>query len=303
MYEAVTHAHNRILYGKRVTDFPHVRRSFVDAYARLIAMKAFGNRAIDYFRSAGPQDRRYLLFNPVAKIKMTTEGEKVIGLLWDVIAAKGFERDTYFRGAGKDVGALAKLEGTVHVNVALILKFMPNYLFAPTEQPPVPTRQDPVDDEFLFRQGPARGLGKVTFADWRLAFEPFAGLPNVARFGEQAEGFTTLLRTAAPDAEQQQDLDFGLVLGQLFTLIVYAQLILEQARLTGLDPDVLETIFEVFVRDFSALAVELHGKASSTEAQQQWALANVRKPVIDTGRLKRVWEQVAALSGAYLMSP
>src|SRR5215213_7619258 len=50
MYEAVTHAHNRILYGRRVTDFPHVRRSFVDAYARLIAMKAFGDRAIDYFR-------------------------------------------------------------------------------------------------------------------------------------------------------------------------------------------------------------------------------------------------------------
>jgi hypothetical protein len=303
MYEAVTHAHNRILYGNRVTDFPHVRRSFVDAYARLIAMKAYGDRGIDYFRTASPRDRRYLLFNPVSKMKITTEGERVMELLWDVIAAKGFERDTYFRGAGKDVGALAKLEGTVHVNLALILKFMPNYLFAPTEQPVVPTRQDPVDDEFLFRPGPARGLGEVTFADWRLAFEPFAELPNVARFREHAEGFTTLLRTAAPDAEQQQDLDFRLVLGQLFTLIVYAQLILEQAELTGLDPDVLDTIFEVFVRDFSALAVELHGKASSTEAQQRWALANVRKPVIDTGRFERVWEQVEALSGAYLMNP
>lgn len=303
MYEAVTHAHNRILYGKRVTDFPHVRRSFVDAYARLIAIKAFGDRAIDYFRTASPQDRRYLLFNPVSKMKMTTEGEKVIALLWDVIAAKGFERDTYFRGAGKDVGAPPKLEGTVHVNLALILKFMPNHLFAPTDRPPVPTRQDPADDEFLFRQSPARGLGEVTFADWRLAFEPFAGLPNVARFREQAEALTTLLQTAAPDAEQQQDLDFRLALGQLFTLLVYAQLILEQATLTRLDPDVLDTIFEIFVRDFSALAVELHGKASSTEPQQQWALANIRKPVIDTGRFERVWEQVEALSGAYLMNP
>jgi acyl-CoA dehydrogenase len=85
---------------------------------------------------------------------------------------------------------------------------MPNYLFASTEQPEVPTRQDPVDDGFLFRQAPARGLGEVTFADWRRAFEPFAGLPNVAQFREQAEGFTTLLQTAAPDAEQQEDLDF-----------------------------------------------------------------------------------------------
>ena len=303
MYEAVTHAHNRILYGNPVTDFPHVRRSFVDAYVRLIAMKAFGDRAIDYFRSAGPQDRRYLLYNPVTKMKMTTEAERVIELLWDVIAAKGFERDTYFHGAGKDIGAPAKLEGTVHVNLALILKFMPNYLFAPTEQPPVPTRQDQADDEFLFHQGPARGLGNVTFADWRLAFEPFADLPNVAKFGEQAEGFTTLMRTAGPDSDQQLDLDFRLVLGQLFTLVVYAQLVLEQARLTGLDRDVLDTIFEVFVRDFSALAVELHGKASSTDAQQQWALANVHKPVIDTGRFQRVWEQVVALSDAYLMNP
>ena len=39
-HEAITHAHNRILYGHPVTDFPHVRSSFVDAYARLIAMKS-----------------------------------------------------------------------------------------------------------------------------------------------------------------------------------------------------------------------------------------------------------------------
>jgi acyl-CoA dehydrogenase len=93
------------------------------------------------------------------------------------------------------------------------------------------------------------------------------------------------------------------VLGQLFTLIVYAQLILEPATLSGLDSDVLDTIFEVFVRDFSALAVELHGTSSSTEAQQQWALANVRKPLIDDDRFERVWDQVKALSGAYTMTP
>jgi acyl-CoA dehydrogenase len=108
------------------------------------------------------------------------------------------------------------------------------------------------------------GLGKITFADCDWPSSP--GLLNVAR-------------------------------------IVYAQLILEQARLTVLDPDVLDTIFEVFVRDSAVLAAELHGKASSTEAQQQWALANVRKPVIDTARLRRVWQQLVALSGAYQMSP
>ncbi|CAM5655937.1 Acyl-CoA dehydrogenase OS=Streptomyces alboniger OX=132473 GN=CP975_02280 PE=4 SV=1 [Streptomyces alboniger] len=96
MYEAVTHAHQRILYGRPVTAFPHVRRELTDAYVRLVGMKLFSDRAVDYFRSAGPDDRRYLLFNPMTKMKVTTEGEKVIDLMWDVIAAKGFEKDNYF---------------------------------------------------------------------------------------------------------------------------------------------------------------------------------------------------------------
>lgn len=33
-----------------------------DAYARLAAMRVFAVRAIDYMRSASPEDRRYLLF-------------------------------------------------------------------------------------------------------------------------------------------------------------------------------------------------------------------------------------------------
>ena len=74
-YEAITHANNRILYGNPVTDFPHVRASFVEAYARVVAMKLFSDRAIDYFRSASLDDRRYLLFNPVTKSKVTSEGE------------------------------------------------------------------------------------------------------------------------------------------------------------------------------------------------------------------------------------
>ncbi|MGB7164919.1 MAG: acyl-CoA dehydrogenase family protein, partial [Mycobacterium sp.] len=114
-YEAITHANNRILYGNPVTDFPHVRASFVEAYVRLIAMKLFSDRAIDYFRSASLDDRRYLLFNPVTKSKVTSEGETVVTLLWDVLAAKGFEKNTYFSEVARLIGALPRLEGTVHV--------------------------------------------------------------------------------------------------------------------------------------------------------------------------------------------
>ncbi|MEU7529696.1 acyl-CoA dehydrogenase [Saccharothrix sp. NPDC042600] len=302
-YEAITHAHNRVLYGKKVTEFPHVRQNFVDAYARLIAMKLFADRSVDYFRTASPEDRRYLLFNPVTKMKVTSEGEQVIDLLWDVIAAKGFEKDTYFSMAGRDIGALPKLEGTVHVNLALVLKFMPAYLFQPVEYAAVPTVHEPKDDDFFWHQGPARGLGSIRFHDWEAAYRAFAHVPNVARFHQQAQGLRTLLTTAAPDAEQQKDLDFLLTLGQLFTLVVYGQLVLEQAGLTGLDADVVDQVFDVLVRDFSAWAVALHGKASSTGAQQEWALGAVRKPVVDRERFERVWNQVAALSGTYEMRP
>lgn len=302
-YEAITHAHNRVLYGKKVTEFPHVRQNFVDAYARLVAMKLFADRSVDYFRTASPEDRRYLLFNPVTKMKVTSEGEQVIGLLWDVIAAKGFEKDTYFSMAGRDIGALPKLEGTVHVNLALVLKFMPAYLFQPAEYDEVPTVSDAEDDDFFWRQGPARGLGSIRFHDWEAAYRRFAHVPNVARFHQQAQGLRTLLTTAAPDAEQQKDLDFLLTLGQLFTLVVYGQLALEQAALTSLDTGVVDQVFDVLVRDFSSWAVALHGKASSTGAQQEWALGQVRKPVVDRERFQRVWERVAALSGAYEMRP
>jgi acyl-CoA dehydrogenase len=302
-YESITHANNRILYGNPVTDFPHVRASFVDAYSRLVAMKLFSDRAIDYFRSASLEDRRYLLFNPVTKSKVTSEGEVVVELLRDILAAKGFEKNTYFAEAARLIGALPRLEGTVHVNVAQILKFMPNYLFNPASYPAVETRQDPADDVFFWAQGPARGASKVQFADWAPVYEGHLEVPNVARFYEQAKALKELLLTAAPDGEQQRDLDFMLVIGHLFTLVVYGQLILEQADLIGLDANIVDQIFDFQVRDFSAHAVSLHGKASSTDAQQQWALAVIRKPVTDRARFDAVWEKVRAYDGAYEMNP
>ena len=77
-YEAINHASGRMLYGQHVTDFPHVKQMFLDAYTRLVAMKLFALRASDYLRSASKEDRRYLLYNPVVKMKVTTQGEQVI---------------------------------------------------------------------------------------------------------------------------------------------------------------------------------------------------------------------------------
>jgi acyl-CoA dehydrogenase len=302
-YEAITHAQNRILYGNPVTDFSHVRANFVDAYSRMIAMKAFSRRSIDYFRSASLEDRRYLLFNPMTKAKVTMEGETVMRSLHDVVAAKGYEKNTMFREVAQLIGCLPRLEGTVHVNVGLVLKFMPNYMLNPKDYEEIPIRNDASDDTFFWNQGPTRGAGAIQFADWTPVYEQHSRIPNVARFYEQATAFRELLVTAAPDAEQAKDLDFLLNVGHLFSLIVYGQLILEQAALTGLDDNIVDQIFAFQINDFNTYAVALQGKPTSTQAQQDWALGVIRKPVPDAARFDRVWERVKAYDGAYEMAP
>ena len=302
-YEAIRHASYRRLYGMAVTDFPHVKQMFTDAYARLVAMKLFTLRAADYKRAASPEDRRYLLYNPTVKMKVTTQGEEVINLLWDVIAAKGFEKDMYFEMAARDIRALPKLEGTVHVNIALIVKFMANYFFFPSEYPEVLTRNEAANDDFLFNQGPAKGLGKIQFHDYNLAYGLY-DLPNIRVFREQIEILKAFLATATPNEAQQKDTDFLLALGELFTLVVYGQLILENARLYKVDDDTVDQIFDFMVRDFSKYALQLYSKPRSTPQQMDLCLKMLRKPVEDAARFERVWkETVHPLKDAYEMKP
>jgi len=303
LYEAVTHAHNRKLYGMRVTDMSHVRRMLVEGYARLVAMKLFALRAADYMRVASAEDRRYLLYNPMVKMKVTTQGEAVIDLLWDAIAAKGFEKDTYFSQAAIDIRALPKLEGTVHVNIALISKFMPNFFFNPDEYPEVGRQDEDRDDDFLFHQGSTRGLGQIRFHDYRRAFEGVE-LPNVRIFAEQTEVFRQMLAEAPPGPDQMKDVDFLMAGGEIFALTVYAQLILENARLYPVGDDLLDQIFEFMVRDVSGHALELLGQPSSNDEQIARCREMIRKPAHDPDRYDRVWtSQVATLDGAYAMNP
>jgi acyl-CoA dehydrogenase len=301
-YEAMNHAANRNLYGMFVTDFPHVKRMFVDAYARLVAMKLYAGRTADYMRSASLEDRRYLLFDPIMKMKVTTQGEEVINLLWDIIAAKGFEKDTFFEMAARDIRALPKLEGTVHVNIALIIKFMQNYLFNPSNYDEIPQRNDATDDEFLFRQGPTRKLAEIQFHDYNKAFSSY-NLPNLTIFKEQIKLFKESLIMAPASKEQMKDIDVMLTIGEMFTLVPYAQLLLENAKIYGIDELVLDQIFDFIVRDFSKFALELHNKPSSTEKQMEYCRKLIRKPNVDNIRYETVWEKyVFALNGAYKMN-
>ena len=301
LYEAVRHAANRQLYGQAVTDFPHVKQLFGDAYARLVAMKLVALRAADYMRSASPDDRRYLLYNPVVKMKVTTQGEDVIDHLWDVIAAKGFESDMYFEMAARDIRALPKLEGTVHVNIALIIKFMPNFFFQPEAYSEIVRRDDAADDTYLFHQGATRGLGQIRFHDYAPVYEA-SELPNVGVFREQIAVFKEFLEKATPGESQANDIDYLLSVGELFTLVVYGQLLLENAAIYEIEDDLVDRIFDVLVRDFSRFAVDLYSKPSSNEAQMAYCKQMIRKPVADAARSQRIFEEhVLPLADRYEM--
>lgn len=302
-HEAIDHASNRRLFDHYVTDFVHIKQLFVDAYTRLTAMKLFAHRARDYMRSASENDRRYLLFNPMVKMKVTTQGEEVMNNLWDVMAAKGFEKDLYFENAVIDIRALPKLEGTVHVNMALIVKFMANYFFKPEKYDDVPVRRDGKNDDFLFNQGITKGLGKTRFHDYNLAYDK-CKLPNVSIFKKQVSIFKKMLMVARPNKNQIKDIDFLLIVGELFTLVAYGQLILESWDKNKIDDDLLDQIFDFMVRDFSKYALQLYLKTSSTRVQQIFCQVMISKPNKDTRRFERILNEFAyAKKDAYVMNP
>lgn len=299
-YEALNHAAGRSLYGRHVTDFPHVKKLFTESYVRLIAMKLVAFRSADYLRAASDDDRRYLLFNPIVKMKVTSQGEKVVKCLHEIIAAKGFEQDTYFEMAIRDIGMLPKLEGTEHVNMALIIKFVKNYFFEPQAYPDLGQRNEAGDDGYLFRQKTGK-LASVRFPDYRTAYTGVDS-PNIRVFREQVDLFRTLLMTAPPSKEQAANIDYMLAAGELFTLIVYAQLILENGKIYATDRDVLEQIFIFLVQDFSAQALQMVLAQDNSTAQEEIYNKMIKKPVKDPEGFQRVWQMVYGLNGQYVMN-
>jgi len=110
--------------------------------------------------------------------------------------------------------------------------------------------------------------------------------------------------TAAPPADaHRRDLDFLMALGEIFVLVVYAQLVLENARLYAVDDGLVDQIFDCLVRDVSRFALELHGKPATTAAQMEHCFRMIRKPIVDPARYEHVWQDhVYALKDAYQMN-
>ena len=184
--------------------------------------------------------------------------------------------------------------------MAQIIKFMPAYFFMAEEFPDIPKIDNAKDDDFLFNQGITKGLNLIRFHDYRIVYDS-VDLPNVNIFKEQLEAFIRFMAQATPDDEQKKNLDFLLSLGELFTIVVYGQLIIENARIYDISDILLDQIFNFIVRDFSKYSLQLYSKLSSTEQQQDILLRMIKKPHVDKEHFETVWKDVYYLNGIYEM--
>jgi acyl-CoA dehydrogenase len=175
--------------------------------------------------------------------------------------------------------------------MAQIIKFMPAYFFMQEKMPEVPAVDAPRHDEFMFNQGPTKGASQIRFHSYR---ETYGGvqLPNAEVFKKQVSVFNEFMTEATSDETQGQDLDFSLNAGEIFSLVVYGQLIIEIAKKLKLDDALLDQIFDFMVRNFSRYSLQLYSKPSTTEQQQEILRKCIMKPVADTQRFQKVWDEV-----------
>jgi len=239
------------------------------------------------------------------KMKVAIQGEKVHEQLFDIIAAKGFEKDTFFEQAVAELVGFPKLEGTRHVNMALIAKLIPSYMFMPGEFEEIGRITDNRNDDFMFKQGPTKAYAKTKFHDFNKAYNSLSHLPNVKIFQEQIQAYKEFLMASGTDlAKQMMEFDFLLSVGELFTLVAYGHLIIESAKIEGVKDEIMNQMFDMYVRDFSAYAVELYGKPINTEVQLEKIMKMIKRPAPMKDEFEKVLkEEVYSLVDVYKQNP
>jgi acyl-CoA dehydrogenase len=94
-----------------------------------------------------------------------------------------------------------------------------------------------------------------------------------------------------------------LALGEIFTRVVYGQLILENAGIYEVGDDLLYQIFDFMVRYFARHALTICSKPDGTPRQMDYCLRMIRKPAVGAAHFGSVWEEVHVLKDAYEMNP
>jgi acyl-CoA dehydrogenase len=111
------------------------------------------------------------------------------------------------------------------------------------------------------------------------------------------------LLKATPDEQQRKNIDYMLALGEMFTLAVYAQLILENLRHHPMADEVVDQIFSFMVREFAQFALHQLSNFVNSGEQQKYLRLMMKTPDINPAREQALWDKhLAALVGAYSMN-
>jgi acyl-CoA dehydrogenase len=291
--EAVAHLSQRVLYGKPVTEMPHIRLAMAEAYARLTAMKLYAYRALDFLQAATADDRRYVLYNAVQKARTSRQGVRVMALLTDCMGAKAFEADGYFEMALRDVPLIPGLEGSAHINLAMTAEFTKQYFAGEGKElidpPSVTLAEAPPGENRYLMEAKFGGTGSVKFPPLARSFKPLLSIPNVRRFCRQIAAFRAFLRATNLPESRTGDKEASILLGECMATVVYGQLVAEHAARIGLPTAVVSGIFHTLIIDASETALSL---ASAT-----WLDARGRRMarrIIDVPRTSaQEWEEIA----------
>ena len=91
----------------------------------------------------------------------------------------------------------------------------------------------------------------------------------------------------------------------MFAIVVYGQLILEQAQMAGLDTDIVNQVFDFMVRDFAAFGLEIYDNHATSDPQRNFCRdIMLIRPEKDNSQYLKMWKDyVLPLNGAYEMTP
>jgi acyl-CoA dehydrogenase len=303
--EAIGHLTHRVLYGKPVIEMPHIGSAVAQAYARLTAMKLYAFRALDYVQAAGADERRYLLYCAVQKARVSTEGVKVISLLSECIGAKGFESDTYFEMALRDIQLIPSLEGSVHINLVLTAQFIPQYFNRTQFNQPIPdssTGHYRLAENAYLMEAHSSQINMINFPNYLDGYWPLKSVPNVRIFARQAKAFRRLARSQSFQDREAGTL-MAIALGHCMATIAYGQLVAENCARFDMPQHMVSTMFYLLINDLNNSALTLASSSDpsdtsriliermvviprSTNADWNFVLEHARMPGLEQARQK-----------------
>jgi acyl-CoA dehydrogenase len=197
----------------------------------------------------------------------------VMALLSECIGARGFEADTYFELALRDVPLVPILEGSTHINYEVVAQFLrsyfarrPNASERPASPPSLAALGSRAGENPYLLTSLTNDVARVRFPHFLQAYGPLRQVANVARFVRQIRRFRACMRRGVPLQDSLQDVEIAIALGKCLSIIVYGQLVAEHCVLADVPAEVVSVLFHQSIEDLSVEAMRLAALPQITPA-------------------------------------